>query len=216
MNTLRLLLIGLLITTTSLVAVSVANAGELNTAGASISWDDSTFYVPSSCTSYNFSYSATNKVLIADIKITNKFNDEVGSAIFFGPNTGKTSVQVCTGKDLTGTKVVLKVTGSAIFGGTDDIVSTPITFLSRSGTPSASSTPAPTVTVTATPAPAPTVTVTATPAPAPTVTVAAKSTFSDFDVQSLNSKLAIALMDLKSLNTKIKKICAVKPKPKGC
>ena len=204
MKTLRLLLIGLLITTTSLVAVSVANAGELNTAGASISWDDSTFYVPSSCTSYNFSYSATNKVLIADIKITNKFNDEVGSAIFFGPNTGKTSVQVCTGKDLTGTKVVLKVTGSAIFGGTDDIVSTPITFLSRSGTPSASSTPAPTVTVTAT------------PAPAPTVTVAAKSTFSDFDVQSLNSKLAIALMDLKSLNTKIKKICAVKPKPKGC
>jgi hypothetical protein len=204
MKTLRLLLIGLLITTTSLVAVSVANAGELNTAGASISWDDSTFYVPSSCTSYNFSYSATNKVLIADIKITNKFNDEVGSAIFFGPNTGKTSVQVCTGKDLTGTKVVLKVTGSAIFGGNDDIVSTPITFLSRSGTPSASSTPAPTVTVTAT------------PAPAPTVTVAAKSTFSDFDVQSLNSKLAIALMDLKSLNTKIKKICAVKPKPKGC
>ena len=210
MKTLRLLLVGLLITTTSLFAVSVANAGQLSTSGASISWDDSTFYVPSGCTRYNFTYSATNKVLLANIKITNKFNDEVGSTTFFGPNTGSVSVQVCANNDLTGTKVDLVVRGSSVNGGTDGIVSTPITFLSRSATPTASPTPAPTVTVTATPAPAPTVTVTATPAPAPTVylTNPSDKNLSDL-VSSLKSQVNL-------LNAKIKKICAVRPKPKGC
>ena len=198
MNKLRLLLVGLLITTTSLFMVSVANAGQLSTAGASISWDDSTFYEPSSCTSYTFSYTATNKVLIGEIKITNRFNDEVGSMSFFGPNSGKISVQVCTGKDLSGTKVVLKVTGSASYGGTDDIVSTPITFLSRSGSTTASTTPAPTVTVTATPAPAQTV----------YVSNPADKTLTDL-VTSLKAQVSL-------LNAKVKKICSVKPKPKGC
>ena len=208
MKALRLFLVGLLIAATSLFAASVANAGQLSTAGASISWDDSTFYEPSSCTSYLFTYTATNKVLFADIKITNKFNDEVGGTIFFGPNSGKASVQVCTGKDLSGAKVVLKVTGSASYGGTDDIVSTPITFLSRSGAPS--TTPAPTVTVTATPAPAPTVTVTATPAPAPTVYITNPSDKNLTDlVSSLKSQVSL-------LNAKVKRICAIKPKPKGC
>jgi hypothetical protein len=35
-------------------------------------------------------------------------------------------------------------------------------------------------------------------------------------VSQLNSKLTAALASLKSANAKIKKICAVKPKPKGC
>jgi hypothetical protein len=222
MKTLRLLLVGLLIAATSLFAVSIANAGQLSTAGASISWDDTTFYEPSSCTSYTFTYTATNKVLFADIKITNKFNDEIGGTIFFGPNSGKASVQVCAGKDLSGAKVVLKVTGSASYGGTDDIVSTPITFLSRSGSPS--TTPAPTVTVTATPLPAPTVTVTATPLPAPTVTVTATPVPTSAvgavtawaEMETLKAQVAMARNDLRALQAKLKKICSVKPKPKGC
>jgi hypothetical protein len=145
----------------------------LSAAGASIGWDDSAFYVPSVCTSYTFNYTASNKVLIAQIKITNRFNDEIASAMFFGPGSGKVSLQVCTGADFSGTKVVLEVSGSLTNGGSDDIVSTPITFLPRTGSPTSTPAPAPTVTVTATPAPAPTVTVTATPAPAPTVTVTA-------------------------------------------
>jgi hypothetical protein len=198
MKTFRLFLVGILITTTSLLAVSVANAGQLSTAGASISWDDSTFYMPSGCTRYNFSYTATNKVLLANIKITNKFNDEVGSTTFFGPNSGSVSVQVCSNNDLTGTKVDLVVRGSSTYGGTDGIVSTPITFLSRSSSPAA------------TPAPAPTVTVTATPAPAPTVylTNPSDKNLSDL-VSSLKGQVNL-------LNAKLKKICAVKPKPKGC
>ena len=207
-KTLRLLLVGLLITTISLFAVTAANAGQLSTAGASISWDDSTFYEPSACTSYTFNYTASNKVLLADIKITNRFNDEIGSTTFFGPNSGRASVQVCTGKDLSGTKVVLNVKGSAVYGGTDDIVSAPITFLSRGGSSTVS--PAPTVAVTAYPAPAPTVTVTASPAPAPTVYITNPSDKNLADlVTSLKSQVSL-------LNAKVKRICSVKPKPKGC
>jgi hypothetical protein len=201
MKTLRITLVGLLISITSIFAVTSANAGQLSVANASITWDDSTFYVPSSCTSYVFSYTATNKVLLADIKITNQYNDEVGSTIFFGGSTGKsgtTSVQVCANKDLSGAKVVLKVSGSATYGGTDGLVSTPITFKSRSGTPTATSTPAPTVTVTATPAPAPTV----------YVTNPADQTLRDLNI-SLKAQVTL-------LNAKLKKICAVKPKPKNC
>ena len=70
--------------------------------------------------------------------------------------------------------------------------------------------PAPTVTVTAKPQPAPTVTVTAKPEPAPTVYVnnPADQTLTDL-VASLKSQVTL-------LNTKLKKICSVKPKPKGC
>jgi hypothetical protein len=80
----------------------------------------------------------------------------------------------------------------------------------------ATPTPAPTVTVTATPAPAPTVTVTATPSPAPTVTVTARPAIDGVDVALLNTKILGINNQLKTLNTKLKKICGVKPKPKGC
>ena len=198
MKTLRLFLVSLLIASTSLFATSVANAGQLSTSGASISWDESTFYIPKDCTRYNFSYSATNKVNLANIKITNKFNDEIGSTIFFGPNSGSVSVQVCDNNDFTGTKVDLIVRGSVTYGGTDGIVSTPITFLSRSGSTSA------------TPAPAATVYVTATPAPAATVYVTNPA---DQTLKDLNNSLKAQVT---LLNAKLKKICAAKPKPKGC
>jgi len=79
--------------------------------------------------------------------------------------------------------------------------------------------PAPTVTVTAAPAPAPTVTVTATPAPAPTVTVTATPApiyIENPTNQGLTSLVTKLNSQVKLLNAKVKKICAVKPKPKGC
>ena len=86
-------------------------------------------------------------------------------------------------------------------------ISIPFKFTERTAV---SPTPAPTVTVTATPAPAPTVTVTATPAPAPTVylTNPSDKTLTDL-VASLKGQVSL-------LNAKLKKICAIKPKPKGC
>jgi hypothetical protein len=82
--------------------------------------------------------------------------------------------------------------------------------------------PAPTVTVTATPAPAPTVTVTATPAPAPTVTVTATPAPAPtvYVTKPSDKNLADLVTSLKSqvnlLNAKVKRICTIKPKPKGC
>jgi hypothetical protein len=70
--------------------------------------------------------------------------------------------------------------------------------------------PAPTVTVTAMPAPAPTVTVTATPAPVPTVYVKNPADL------ALSDSIARLQIQVSLLNAKLKKICAAKPKPKGC
>ena len=75
-------------------------------------------------------------------------------------------------------------------------------------TPTPTPTPTPTVTVTATPAP--TVTVTALPTPAPTVYVKNPADLALSDsVTRLQKQLSV-------LNAKLKKICAAKPKPKGC
>jgi hypothetical protein len=77
--------------------------------------------------------------------------------------------------------------------------------------------PAPTVTVTATPAPAPTVTVTATPAPAPTVYTVNPADQSLADMmKTLTNVVRSQTSQLSTLNAKLKKICAAKPKPKGC
>jgi hypothetical protein len=73
--------------------------------------------------------------------------------------------------------------------------------------------------VTATPAPAPTVTVTATPAPAPTVTVTATPApiyIENPADQTLTNLVTKLNSEVKILKAKVKKICAVKPKPKGC
>lgn len=210
MKPIRILLVSLFVFVASVSLSPTANAGQLSAAGASISWNDNEFYTPSGCTKYTFNYTATNKVLLASIRITNKFNDEVGSTTFFGPNAGAVSVQVCSSYDLTGTKVALDVRGSSVYGGTDAIVSTPITFLSRNGSSASTPAPAPTVTVTATPAPAPTVTVTATPAPAPTIYLTNPAD------QNLSALVTSLQSQVKLLNAKLKKICNTKPKPKGC
>ena len=216
MKTLRILLVTSVISFSTLLAISNANAGALSSpAGVSISWDDSSFYIPSGCTSYVFTYTATSKVLLADILITNKFSDKIGSTTIFGPNTGKTSVQVCSGNDFTGTKVSLDIKGSAVYGGTDDVVSTPIAFLSRSATPT--TTPAPIATVTAKPVPAPTVTVTANPVQSTTDAATRENAILDkLTIVRLEDELSTAKLENKVLKAKMKKICAAKPKPKGC
>jgi len=91
MKTLRIALVSLVMITSSAFVVSTAQAGQLSSAaGASISWDDSTFYVPTGCTGHSFNYAASAQVLIGNIEITNMYNDKSGSTVFFGPNSGKT------------------------------------------------------------------------------------------------------------------------------
>jgi hypothetical protein len=220
MRKIRVFLMVLTLLFSTVVVISNASAGQLSSsAGVSVSWDDSSLYQPSSsCTGYVFNYTAAPRVLFADIEITNRYNDKIGSAIIFGGKTGVVSVQVCPNKDFTGTKVALVIKGGT--GGTDDVVSTPITFLSR--TTGTTTSPAPTVTVTAQPAPAPTVTVTAQPAPAPTVTVTAQPApaptvyITNPSDQNLSDLVASLKSQVTLLNAKVKRICAAKPKPKGC
>jgi hypothetical protein len=98
---------------------------------------------------------------------------------------------------------------SYLSGKSDEIVSAPFEFVPRVAV---MPTPAPTVTVTAKPLPAPTVTVTATPA----ATTAVGAVTAWAEMETLKAQVAMARNDLKALQTKLKKICAVKPKPKGC
>jgi hypothetical protein len=235
MKTLRIALASLLIAFTSVFAISSATASEIKATNVTISWDDNSLYEPpatatGNCTQYNFNVTITNRdrVLLAYINIKNKFGDILGSAVLSRLDTGQKTVQLCPGKDLTGSKVELEVLGSG--GGPSEIIAKAITFIPRTSvtpapapaptvTVTRTPAPAPTVTVTATPAPAPTVTVTATPAPAPTVTVTATpapiyiENPADQTLANLVTKLN---SEVKILKAKVKKICAVKPKPKGC
>ena len=186
--------------------VPESRAGELNASAVTVTWDDSTFYEPAGCTNYYFNFTADVSVLFATISISNTYGDSIGSTMITGPNTGKASVFICSGKDLSGTKVILDVKKSSFYGGGEQIVSSPITFLKR-GTPS----PTPVATI---PIPTPTVTVTATPLPAPTVTVTAQPSTTELELA--NAKLKLAQRDLSTITAKLKKICSVKPKPKGC
>jgi len=204
MKLLRILFAGLLILTGTIFSVAPANAGQLSGAEITISWDDSSLFEPPSvasgnCTSYIFKYTMTTRVLFADILIKNRFNDKIGSVLISGvttPGSGEKSVQLCPGKDLSGSKVVLEVSGRN--GAGNEILSTPITFLSRTAAPEAKPTPTPARTVTATPSPTPTVYVT-NPADA-----------------NLRGEILLLKAEIIALNLKLKKICSAKPKPKGC
>jgi hypothetical protein len=222
-----------LIAFTSVFAISSATASEIKATNVTVSWDDNSLYEPpaaatGNCTQYSFNVTITNRdrVLLAYINIKNKFGDILGSAVLSRLDTGQKTVQLCPGKDLTGSKVELEVLGSG--GGPSEIIARAITFIPRTSvtpapTPTVTVTrtpaPAPTVTVTATPAPAPTVTVTATPAPAPTVTVTATPApiyIENPADQTLTNLVTQLNSEVKVLKAKVKKICAAKPKPKGC
>jgi hypothetical protein len=64
--------------------------------------------------------------------------------------------------------------------------------------------------------PTPTVTVTFTPAPMPTPTVTVTSSALVSENSLLRSQLNKLKLELKSLTSKMSKICKAKPKPKGC
>lgn len=199
---------------TALVTILVsanANAGQITSTGATITWDDSSLYAPIACSKFNFDVVIDKSIWQVTLSIKNKFGDIVaGSSSTYG--NGQISLQVCTGKDLSGTVLVAEIVDQKVV---TSISEKPITFLSRSASPTP--TPAPSIKVSATPAP--TVTITATPLPAPTVTVTAQPVQSPTDwaaMESLKAELAIAKNDLKALSSKLKKICSNKPKPKGC
>ena len=232
MKTLRIALATLLIAFTSVFSISSANAGELNVLGGKLTWSDK-MYISDRCSNYDFSYSNETgiELLILGFELNDPFGRNLAYASQIGikPNrSGTWNSQICSNKFTNGLGpyvIKLKVQD---YASTQRQETSEIYFLPLPGatpapaptvTVTATPAPAPTVTVTATPAPAPTVTVTRTPAPAPTVTVTAtpapiyienpaNRTLTDL-VTNLNS-------EVKALKAKVKKICAIKPKPKGC
>jgi len=197
MKSFRIFFAGLLILTGSIFSVAPANAGQLTAVGVTISWEDELLYQPSSgnCSTYIFNFTDTRNVLLAYIKIKNKFGEEIGRTPIHD-SSGKASVQVCSSADLSGSRVFLEIIGGS--KAASDIVSSPITFLSRTSTATAKPTPTPARTVTATLSPAPTVYAT-NPADA-----------------TLREEIVLLKKEIIALNLKLKKICSLKPKPRGC
>jgi hypothetical protein len=128
-----------------------AQAGELSTNGATVSWDDATFYYPSGCSQFRLNYSLAPSVLIVDIAVTNKFGDNVGSTLILGSGTqGSKTLQICRSSatpQLAPFTMSMEVQQSHSSGdGSTSVVSSPLVFLSRDGAVTPTPTPTPTAT----------------------------------------------------------------------
>lgn len=163
---------------------------------------------------FNLSYknNCSYEVLSAQYLLVDKFGSLVTGDVLVGLKPGVTAnqsqdlSQFAVSKGTEPFTLRFSVEHFSSFGISNPApVSVPFNFTERT---TILPTPAPTVTVTATPAPAPTVTVTATPAPTVYITNPSDKNLADL-VSSLKSKVSL-------LNAKVKRICSVKPKPKGC
>jgi hypothetical protein len=215
MKSLRVALVGLLIATTSVFAVS-AKAADTSVVLSCVTfnWPD-TIYRPLSGGNVTFGMSFQNNctydVLQAKYMLVDKFGTEVTSDGVVGLKRGVSANQSQTWSDfylVRGTEpFTLKffVENYSSLGVSNPApVSIPFKFTERTTT---------------VPVPAPTVTVTAKPIPAPTVTVTAQPVQAITDwaqMETLKAELAITKNDLRAANAKLKKICAARPKPKGC
>ena len=185
---------------------SNASADSLNVLGGIVSWPDK-MYVATGCSKYGFEYSNGTGVELLSLgfNLTDPFGGSVAynSQIGIKPGiTGSWDTQICSFHFTNGNgPYIMKVTVKD-FAGTAKSLTKEIMFLTS---PNAKPTASPKL-----PAPTPTVTVTATPEPAPTVylTNPEDDTLREL-VKSLQSQVSM-------LNSKVKKICSAKPKPKGC
>ena len=128
----------------TLLSIQSAQAGQLSTNDASISWDESNFYYPSGSSTLTFNYNLANSVLFASIKVTNKFGDNVGSAFLNGTGTsGAKSLQLYSNLGATPEFAPFLLSFEVQQrSGKADIVTAPLNFISRSATPTKSQPPA--------------------------------------------------------------------------
>lgn len=136
MKKLKLIVTALSVLVMSIAGGQAANAGQLSSNGATISWNDANFYYPTGCSSFTFNYTLESKVLLAEIKVTNKFGDNVGSTILTGTGTnGATNLQICSTyakPELAPFELTFEVNQSHSVGnGSVSVVTAPLVFLSR-------------------------------------------------------------------------------------
>ena len=204
----RILLLSLILLFTGSVFVSsAARADSLEVLGGVVTWPDK-MYLPDKCSSFSFQYRNNTgvRLLLLGFIITDPFGRKVEEEAEIGidPNkSGTWNPQMCASDFKNGLgpysiKVYVKDYNSTQREVQKEIYFLPIPNSTGSGSSGLGSSPAPTVTITATPAPAPTV----------YVTNPADQTLKDL-INSLKAQVTL-------LNAKLKKICAAKPKPKGC
>lgn len=192
----------------SALAPTSATAAEVNLYGVVVKWKDK-LYQPDGCSEYSFDWinGSNQKLLSLEVSITDPYDRKVGDEDKIGVDPGVSGtfkMQICKHHLQAGLgPYTLKVYIESYSGGFGSRATTQDFMFS--GIPGATPSPAPTLA--SLPTPTPTVTVTATP-----------STFEFFRSESV--RLATEYASLKkqfdSLSSKVKKICASKPKPKGC
>jgi hypothetical protein len=186
----------------SIITPNSASAGELDVLGFKVTWSDP-FYIAAygTCGRYSFNYKNNlgGRIINVRIDLSNKYGSILSSDFISGGVkdgiSGAWALQICgTQFEAVVGPYEAKVTLQDYSGNT------------REGKTSVIFLPIPT----ATPKPTPTVTAQATPSPASTVYITnpADATLQDL-VISLKSQISL-------LEKKLKKVCAAKPKPKGC
>lgn len=211
----RLTLIGLVTAATSIFALPAKAADTSITNGCvTFTWPNTIYRpLPLGSVSFGLSYknNCTYEILNAKYQLVDKFGTSLATDGIIGLKSGVTSNQSQTwlefflskgAEPLTLRFIVENYAGFGISNPVPIII--PFKFEER---------------IVASPTPRPSVTVTAQPTPAPTVTVTAQPTQSTTDrlaIQTLSESLSIIQNELNVLKVKIKKICAFKPKPKGC
>jgi|GEM_PF-7062419 len=135
----------------SVVGAIPAQAGNLNSAGVSISWDESTFYElgNTGCSQFLFNWTNGGRGIYSiRIYILSRFGDKVGDARVITPREGASgvqSMQICFLTDGLGPYTLqLYVWQWPSSGIPDTQVTAPISFLSRTpaAQPTASADPA--------------------------------------------------------------------------
>lgn len=188
----------------NMIINSPANADQLNVLGGIVSWPDK-MYVATGCSRYQFDYQNSTGVEL--LQLAYKLTDPYGGVLSWDSEigikpgiSGNWDSQICSYAFTNGNGPYTISVTVKDYAGTARTSSKEIFFLTApNAKPSASAT--------SLPAPAPTVTVTAAPQ---TVYVTNPA---DADIQA---KLIVLQAKYSVLESKLKKICAAKPKPKGC
>lgn len=193
----RFIVVSLLIAATNVVAAPQASAGELALLGAKLSWSDK-MYVSDGCSRYDFQY--TNGTGIRLLSLGFELNDPFGrnltdwTEVGVEPNkSGTWNRQICSSAFTNGPGPYIIKFSIKDYSSTQRQETKEIYFLPL---PTASPTPKTSLPVA--------------PSPAPTVYVT-----NPVD-QSLTTLVTTLTSQVKALNAQLKRICSVKPKPKGC
>ena len=196
-----------------------AKADSLSILGGVVTWQDK-LYFPDGCSRFAFNYNNSTgvRLLLMGFNITDPYGRLVmeDSEIGIDPNkSGTWNVLGCPSSFKNGNGPYIIKVYVKDYSSTQREVQKEIFFqtIPNSGGSSTSSSlpqPTPTVTVTAQPKPAPTVTITAQPSAAATVYL--ENPVND----NLQARVYALEAQINLLNSKLKKICGVKPKPKNC